>query len=189
MMLMHNDTYFNKFFIYDETSPSCLRWKVSRYSGKNKCKLEVKVGDVAGTLSDLGYYRVWVPSNGDIKRRQMMVHRVIWQMFNGLIEKTTMIDHINRDSKDNRVSNLRTTNSSLNNQNRKKKSTNKSGFTGVYFRSGDSPCWTAQWMEDGVKVRKRFTIKRFGAEAKQMAIDYRKIMIAESNSKGALYAA
>lgn len=187
-MILDNP-HFNKFFIYDETSPSCLRWRVDRYSGKNKCKLEVKAGDIAGTLSNLGYYRVWAPSCEGVKRRQIMVHRVIWQMLKGSIEKATMIDHINRDSKDNRINNLRITNSSLNNQNRKKKSTNKSGFTGVYFTSKDSPCWVAQWMENGVKVSKRFTVKRFGGEAKQMAIDYRKMMIDELNSKGAVYEA
>ena len=48
-------------FYYDDTSPSCLRWKINVRSGRNKNQLNVKVGDVAGGLNNSsGYYQVRV---------------------------------------------------------------------------------------------------------------------------------
>ncbi len=46
-----------------------------------------------------------------------------------------MIDHINRDKFDNRIENLRITNTMLNSRNRKISAINKSGKMGVYERS------------------------------------------------------
>lgn len=41
---------WTEYFIYDETSPSCLRWKNDIYSGLNYSILRIKAGTPAGTL-------------------------------------------------------------------------------------------------------------------------------------------
>ena len=54
----------NHYFYYDETSPSFLRWKVSR--GK------IKAGDSAGGKDNKGYYIV------KLNNVSYKVHRVIF---------------------------------------------------------------------------------------------------------------
>ena len=41
---------FAKHFYYDETSPSCLRWKVDRYGGKGYNIKKISQGDIAGSI-------------------------------------------------------------------------------------------------------------------------------------------
>ncbi len=57
--------------------------------------------------------------------------------------KHLMCDHINRNKLDNRKSNLRPATISQNNQNTGIKSTNTSGYKGVYFRK-DTKKWVAR---------------------------------------------
>lgn len=51
-----------------------------------------------------GYYRLWLTHNGTIK--QMRIHRLVWEYFNGEIPKGLQINHINGVKTDNRLSNL-----------------------------------------------------------------------------------
>lgn len=60
-------------------------------------------------------------------------HRIIWEMCNGPIPEGMMIDHINGDPWDNRITNLRLATNSQNGMNRKTPKTNTSGFKGVTF--------------------------------------------------------
>jgi hypothetical protein len=48
---------------YDETSPSCLRWKRPVYCGVNDTRLLVAVGDVAGHLNKSGYWYYFLAKN------------------------------------------------------------------------------------------------------------------------------
>ena len=41
---------FEDYFYYDETSPTFLRWKVDRYSGRKRNVLKFKKGDVCGSF-------------------------------------------------------------------------------------------------------------------------------------------
>ena len=52
-----------------------------------------------------GYTTVGVPTNGGHK--SVLVHRVVWEAFNGDIPKGMQIDHINTIRDDNRLENLR----------------------------------------------------------------------------------
>lgn len=179
---------FSDLFYYDETSPSCLRWKVNRYKGKAHAQLHVPAGSVAGCLNSVGYYQV------NIDNKSYLAHRIIYEIINGKIEKSAVIDHINRDRSDNRRSNLRSTTRSGNQQNRSKCIKNTSGFTGVVFTTVKSKgkhfyYWAAQWRDEkGSSRQKQFSIKRYGLlEAFAMACAYRESKLKQLNDSGKQY--
>lgn len=70
-----------------------------------------------------------------------MVHRIIWEMHYGPIPHGMLIDHINGNPFDNRITNLRLATSSNNNCNRAAKNGCTSKFKGVYWNKKDS-----RWM-------------------------------------------
>lgn len=78
---------------YDETSPSCLRWAVSKPKSKKKA------GSVAGTINTHGYWKVCV------NYKIYAAHRLVWALHNK--HNATIIDHINQKKDDNRINNLR----------------------------------------------------------------------------------
>jgi len=85
----------------------------------------VKKGDKAGCNSH-GYIVIRIDGVG------YQAHRLAWLWEYGEFPSME-IDHINRDRKDNRISNLRLVSSRENKQNARAKKTNKSGFVGVCF--------------------------------------------------------
>ena len=83
-----------------------------------------------------------------------------------------IIDHINRDTLDNRRENLRFATASDNMKNINIQSNNKSGITGVRT---DGKYWWAQISIDGKQTIKSFSIQLYGEDiAKEMAIKWRK---------------
>ena len=75
------------------------------------------------------------------------VHRLIWVMFNGDWPKHE-IDHINGDTKDNRISNLRDVSRQKNLQNQKLYKSNKTGV--------NNTCW----IKSRLKYRVRITVNK-----------------------------
>ena len=61
------------------------------------------------------------------------VHRIAWVMSNGPIDKGMVIDHIDGDPWNNRLSNLRLVTSHENAVNKGKQANNTSGHPGVYY--------------------------------------------------------
>lgn len=81
-----------------------------------------------------------------IEGQQISIHRFISRP-----KQNELVDHINRNKKDNRVHNLRNTNKSMNAFNSGIRKNNKSGHTGVWFRK-DTKRWAAEIKKDNKKI-------------------------------------
>lgn len=68
---------------------------------------------------------------GKVKQKSFMEHRVVWALCRGPFEKGLVIDHINGDTHDNRIENLRIGTPSENLMNSRMGVRNKSGHKGV----------------------------------------------------------
>lgn len=166
---------------YDETSPSCLRWKVKR--PKNK------VNGVVGHKHPRDYFYVI------INRKCYPVHRIVYELLISEIREGHVIDHIDKNSYNNKISNLREVTRLVNLRNQKMNNKNKSGHTGVNYdeKSPGRFYWTATWRaaDESGKLKQRskgFSIKKYGNDtAYQMACEYRAKMIDLLNTKGAGY--
>lgn len=87
------------------------------------------------------------------------------------------IDHINHDGLDNRLSNLRKVNQSINSKNCTVKSNSKTGINGVHFekKNKKTPArWVAVWTDkNGKACKKTFSINKY-FNAYELAIKARK---------------
>jgi hypothetical protein len=111
-----------------------LYWKKSSRHGW--------VGKQAGTICN-GYVQV------RINQKHNYAHRIIFFMHHGYLPN--YIDHIDGNPLNNKIENLRATNSSGNSANSKVKITNTSGYKGVSFRS-DTNKWQAALTKDYKKI-------------------------------------
>ena len=89
----------------------------------NPCR-NLRVGSVAGTVRHDGYVVIM------IDRKLYLAHRLSWLYVHGTLPPD-MLDHVNRDPTDNRLSNLRLATRSENAQNQSMRSDNTSGHVGV----------------------------------------------------------
>lgn len=170
-----------KFVKYDETSSTCLRWVIDRYAMGETGRLNAKAGDEAGCSfhNKSRHFKV------KINKKLYSVNRVI-AVLHGLDVSGFVVDHIDGDITNNKISNLRAIPSSENCRNKKKLKSNISGVTGVYLR--DNSRWIASWTEDGVCRGKSFSILVHGNDAAfRLACEYRNYKIEELNEQGAGY--
>ena len=113
--------YLNKLFLYDPET-GILYNKVYRSA-------RAKIGQEAGTLNENGYIKVRIRGIG------YQAHRLIWIIVYGYNPENA-IDHINKDKKDNRLSNLREVTLSCNSRNSSLAMDNKSGVKGICYSRG-----------------------------------------------------
>lgn len=147
---------------YDITSPTGLRWTVSRVG--------VTAGNVAGcTVTKKDGRRV---CHVMFSRKLYFAHRIIWELHNGAIPDGMEIDHINGDSTDNRIENLRLATREVNTRNRKKFRNNTSGSAGVSSQERWGTInWRASWRDENGKLcSKSYSERKYGPAAKDMAI-------------------
>lgn len=112
-------------------------------TGRNKGK-EAGFIDSQHRGMPRGYIRVQM-RNG----KKPMAHRVIYEMHNGPIPEDLVIDHINGNSIDNRIENLRAVTPVENARNRSRRNRNNtSGWPNVSFRK-DLNRWQAYLFFDG----------------------------------------
>jgi hypothetical protein len=102
-----------------EYRDGCLFWKSTK-STRNDI-----IGKKVGCLNTGGYFTTRI--NG----KNFLVHRIIYQMFNGVVPNT--LDHIDGNSQNNKIENLRPATVLQNAYNRKNYVTNKTGVKGVNF--------------------------------------------------------
>lgn len=102
----------NRIFRYDPENGK-LFWRVARWR-------RIKPGDEAATVATTtGYKIVNIGAT-------YLQHRLVWLLYHGEWPKG-LVDHINLDKLDNRISNLRTVNYSQSNANRRGSSRKKVG--------------------------------------------------------------
>lgn len=176
------------YFVYDETSPSGLRWKKS-VVGTNG-RVYKNAGDVAGIKKDTSDCKSkrWVVR---FLGKSIYAHRLVYAIHHGL-DHNLVVDHVNGNSLDNRIVNLRVISQEINTRNSKRELNRSStGFTGV------SRCkrsrlnfahYVATWYEDGKLKTKEFsTSKMTEEEAFDLACKWRETKIKELNQQGAGY--
>jgi len=87
-----------------------------------------------------------------VNGKNYMLHRLVYFAFNpgfDFYNPKIQIDHINRDSLDNKISNLRETTSGENCRNTKARKNNKLGKKNISDREN---CWVVQINKDGQRV-------------------------------------
>lgn len=94
--------------------------------------------------------RVQIPGEKRGKRRLVFMHRLIMGLPSAK-ENPRHVDHIDRNSLNNQKSNLRICSTRENSRNRGVKSTNTSGYTGVFRREGESK-WASAIEINGSKI-------------------------------------
>lgn len=164
----------SELFVYDEGSPTCL----FRVSGKNGLTDRV----VAGTKTGSNYSRVY------FDKKYYGVHRVVYCLCNKIdLDSDLVIDHIDGNNTNNKISNLRLVSHSENMKNKIHKKSN----TGIQnlFDDPNYCRYVVSYSENYRVVRTCFSYRRNGARVKQRwyctkelalshAISFQKEMIA-----------
>lgn len=169
----------NEWFEYDETVSSCLKWKKNT-KGKNR------TGQSAGSKNKLGYFEL------TFRGKSYYVHRVIYAIhFNG-VDIDKVVDHIDGNSSNNKISNLRQISQRQNTQNRKLNQKEAStGYIGIYLqtnKSGNMYYRSTHYTLDGKLKSKCFSVKKLGTtEALTQAISFRNKSIKDLNELGMDY--
>lgn len=178
---------WNDYFYYDETSPTCLRRVRDIWSGKDYRILSVRKDEIAGYKD--GHYWTIV-----LHKKKYVLHRIIWEIHNGVIPEGMFIDHIDGDKYNNKIENLRVVSRFGNARNVRMNIKNKSGVTGVSLhedvrRNPSVDAWVANWKNlDNKLVTKSFSINKYGYdEAFRLACEWREKMILALNAQGAGY--
>lgn len=176
---------YSEYFIYDVTSPSHL----TRIKGTSNGIREFgRKGHCGNQRVREGGYRVWTVK---FKKRNVQIHRIIWQLFYGTIPQGLVVDHIDGNPLNNEISNLRLITQAENRRNTKKSVKNKSGVSGVFLcKTGQHyNRWRAQYHGvDGKRVIKDFSISKLGYnEAFYLACNWRAEQIEILNEHGAGY--
>ena len=109
----------------------------------------------------------------DKQTKTYQVHRLVAFAFCNNDNNYNVVDHIDRNPSNNHFLNLRWATMSMNSRNMTISSANTSGIKGVSYDQKRNN-WVAQWNDnEGNKCRKTYSIKKYGEQAKQHAINKR----------------
>lgn len=133
---------------YHSAHTRCLQWN-ARCAGK-----------VAGGIDDNGYVRIRLAG------KRVRAHQLAWLTVNG--SWPDQIDHIDGNRSNNSIDNLRLATYAQNSQNRARRRTNKSGFTGVYW-DRETKKWRAEICHKGVDISLGRFIDKYAAYAAYLA--------------------
>lgn len=185
---MSESTYdlinWEEHFKIDENSPSGL------LRIKNRVGKDIE-GYPVGTKS---FYKKDIPMSWCVRFqcKNYLVHRVIWVLAYNSIASDLVIDHLDGNPFNNKLSNLRLTTQKENLRNRRQLKNNTTGTTGVGFTKMNANVdsyYTACWYDiNGRPKKKHFSIDKLGEEtAKALAIAYREDQISKLILEGAEY--
>jgi hypothetical protein len=109
------------YLYYAEDSPSSLRWS---------CDIgrKIKKDTVAGSLHKSRYWRL------RFRSYTYNLHRIVWFIHKGSLDQSTIVDHIDNNQGNNKISNLRLANVSQNMYNMGVSLYNKSGVKGICYQ-------------------------------------------------------
>lgn len=131
-----------KMFYLDPTIPEGLRWKVDRLYNKTKNR---PAGGLKGPIRKR-YYSTRI--NGKLYKN----HKIIYSLFHNInLQSYQIVDHIDRNSKNNNPDNLRIVTAQENTRNRTKQSGTSSMYKGVTFDKSTKK-WQAQIMMSGKQI-------------------------------------
>jgi hypothetical protein len=187
-MINYNDIDWNAFLYYDETSPSCLRWKINITNCFHKKKILVHKDLPAGTKQyrKTGNPKAWVITyNG----RQYVSHRIIAVLVLKENIANKVIDHLDRNPFNNKVFNLKVKSVAENNRNMPKNKNNKTGVTGVcYTETNNCNYYIATWSVNGKPKSKHYSLLKYTREeAFKLACEHREKMLKLLNENGCNY--
>jgi len=138
-------------------------------------KKRYKNREVVGGTTGEGRYRIICLYDRKLKRHGLTVHSLIAETFLGPRPKNRVIDHIDNNSFNNSLKNLRYVTPAHNTARERGKlgSNNKSGVRGVFLsktKSGKINGWfAALWTQKKVIFRKRFKTKKEAVFARKEA--------------------
>jgi hypothetical protein len=190
------DVILEDYFYYDENSPSFLRWSIDIWCGNNNSIHKIHIGDVAGTLGKLkdGSVRYRVTLRIGRQKFTYEASRIVWMLHHGAISKGLLVDHVDGNSTNNRISNLRLVTREVNNRNSKMHKSNSTGVNGVSYyvnvTDGREYPYFAAYVRllTGRRKLKTFSVKKLGhEEAFRLACEWREEMIQSLNQQGAGY--
>lgn len=116
--IMITQEYLKNILEYDHHNGN-FKWKINVCNVKNR--------ETAGTVRKDGYVKI------SIDKKQYYAHRLAWLYFYG-VYPDKFIDHINGNTNDNKINNLRLATHQQNLTNiRNKPKHNTTGYLGVYF--------------------------------------------------------
>lgn len=149
-----NTEYILSAYKYDENSYSCL----SYINGNNTAGTSKRYpGDPVGRKTKRGYFRVY---NGE-DNCLVFAHRVVWFLCHGEDPGEFVIDHIDGNPSNNKISNLRKVTLQQNSRNRKPSTNSKLGILGVSYHA--TGMYGASWRDmSGRRHRKCFSSKKLG---------------------------
>jgi len=130
----------------------------------------VKVGDKAGcvnTNTQTGKQYIQV----GFKRKYYSIHRLIWVWHGNSLEPNQDIDHIDGNSLNNRIENLRPTSHKQNSENRKGANKNsKTGIKGVH-KHKETRKWKAHICHNGKDIHLGYYVNKDDAIAARIAAE------------------
>ena len=123
----------------------------------------IHIGDKAGCLDTNNYYKI------GINRKFYGNHRLIFAMHHNYFPR--QIDHIDRNTKNNKIENLRDATNAQNQWNTLKNPRNTSGYKNVIFRK-DKQVWVCRFKVNGKHIMRGYF--KTAKEANELAIQLRK---------------
>lgn len=130
------------FNLYNRASEKIGEFKVDAFNAE-------KVKDIHWHRSSSGY----ISTNAiDGKKKRIQLHNYLLPLSEEELERGLVVDHINSQKNDCRLSNLRKCTQSHNRMNSLKRSDSSSGFTGVHY-SYQSKNWIAEITKFGTTSR------------------------------------